>query len=201
MTAGTEGYERFVREFIDCCRAMDFHSVFAEFKDFLPLTPARVLDIGSGAGQNAAALSEMGYDVTAIEPMPEFLKAASTFYERYPIQWVQSSLPDLEGLDVKVGAFDFVLVNAVWHHLDNFERDRGVNRISALVAIGGCCAISLRNGPAGMGTRVFPTSLNATIEQFQKNGFSCIFKVQNKPSVIANKKDVTWSRAVFKKVT
>lgn len=201
MTAGTEGYERFVGEFIDCCRAMDFHSVCADFKEFLPIAPASVLDIGSGAGQNAAALSGMGYDVTAIEPMPEFLNAASKFYGKSSIQWVQSGLPSLEGLDAKVKKFDFVLVNAVWHHLNIVEQKRSANRISKLVADSGCCAISLRNGPAGMGTRVFPTSLHTTIEQFQENGFCCIFNVQNQPSVIAHKQEVTWARAVFKKIT
>lgn len=201
MTAGAEGYEKFHEEFIDCCRAIDFHSACADFKGFLPAVPARVLDIGSGAGQNAAALAAMGYDVTAIEPVPEFLKAATMFYEKYSIRWVQGSLPDLEGLDAKDSIYDFILINAVWHHLDTVEQDRSVNRIAALVVHGGCCAISLRNGPAGIGTRVFPTSINGTIQKFQNYGFTCLFKVQNRPSIVTSKKDVTWARAVFKKIT
>lgn len=201
MTAGTEGYERFHEEFIDCCRTIDFNSACAEFKEFLPAIPARILDIGSGAGQNAAALSGMGYDVTAIEPVPVFLKDSAAFYQRFSIQWVLDSLPELKVLDAAFGFYDFVLINAVWHHLDNHERNRSISRIAALVANGGYCAVSLRNGPAGIGTRVFPTSLNTTIEKFQNNGFSCVFKVQNKPSILSNKKDVTWARAVFKKIT
>jgi len=201
MTAGTEGYDRFHEAFIDCCRAIDFHSACADFKDFLPAVPARVLDIGSGAGQNAAAISAMGYDVTAIEPVPEFLKESATFYEKLSIRWALDSLPDLKVLDTADSIYDFVLINAVWHHLDNIEQDSSINRITELVANGGYCAISLRNGPAGIGTRVFPTNLDATIEKFQNNGFSCVLKVQNKPSIIANKKDVTWARAVFKKIT
>lgn len=199
MTAGTQGYERFISLFVESSREFDFHVVCSDFKEFLPDTSANVLDVGSGAGQNAAALSMLGHRVTAIEPMSKFLDAAIEYYENLPIRWLLGSLPLLECLDDDEG-FEFVLINGVWHHLDELEREQSVFRISKLMKPGGNCALSLRNGPAGMGTRVFPTSMESTIKLFHANGFRSVFSVKNQPSVVQYKKDVQWSRVVFSKV-
>jgi 2-polyprenyl-3-methyl-5-hydroxy-6-metoxy-1,4-benzoquinol methylase len=199
MTAGTQGYENFIDLFVESSREFDFHMVCSDFKRFLPAATATVLDIGSGAGQNAAELSRLGYRVTAVEPMTEFLDAAKEYYENSSVRWLLGSLPELECLDNDEARFEFVLINGVWHHLDEHEREQSVMRISKLINTGGKCAISLRNGPAGMGTRVFPTSMESTIDLFQSNGFGCVFSAKNMPSVVQYKKDVCWSRVVFSK--
>lgn len=199
MTTGTQGYDRFISLFIESSREFDFHVVCADFLRFLPVVPARVLDIGSGAGQNAAELAKLGYRVVAVEPMPEFLNAAKNMYSDVPVKWSSGSLPELKCFDHEEEKFDFVLINGVWHHLDEIERFESIVRIEKITKSGSVCAISLRNGPAGMGTRVFPTDLDCTIRNFQENGFSCVFAVKSQPSVVQFKKDVEWSRVVFVK--
>ena len=98
MTAGIEGYERHLSLFIESSQALDFHVVCKDFVEFLPSKKSRVLDVGSGAGQNAAALDELGFEVTAIEPMHEFRHSAQGIYEKTPVKWLDGSLPELSCL-------------------------------------------------------------------------------------------------------
>ena len=60
-----------------------------------------------------------------------------------------------------------MLIDAVWHHLTELERENALKKIAPLIKFQGRCAISLRNGPAGMGTRVFATNANDTINLFE----------------------------------
>lgn len=201
MTTGTEGYERFIPLFIKTNQSLDFNIVCKDFINFLPLKNSHVLDLGSGAGQNSAALDKLGFKVTAIEPMLAFLNAAMSEYKNTSIKWFHDSLPDIACLDSHKEKFDFVLIDAVWHHLTETEREKAVSKISTVIKKNGRCAITLRNGPAGIGTRVFPTNGNDTVNLFKGYGFKCIFKLCNQPSVLPNKEKVKWTRLVLEKVT
>ena len=195
---GTQGYERGIGRFVEASRALSFDEVCSDFLDFLPRLPSRVLDVGSGAGQNSAALSHMGHSVVAVEPMSSFRAAACNAYRDLPIIWINDSLPALSALEDSQ-LFDFVLVEAVWHHLDLGERTIALERIGSLLSPGGYFACSLRNGPAGLGTRVFPTDMESTIDQASNVGLECEFKKDDLPSMLPNKENVSWSRLVFRK--
>ena len=201
MTTGTEGYERFIPLFIESSQSLDFNVVCKDFISFLPLKNSNILDLGAGAGQNSAALDKLGFNVTAIEPMTEFLNAAMNTYKSTSIEWHHDRLPNIACLDSQSEKFDFVLIDAVWHHLSTKERNISASKISAVIKRKGRCAISLRNGPAGMGTRVFPTDSNDTIKLFSLYGFKCIFRLCNQASVLPNKDKVKWTRIVLEKVT
>jgi 2-polyprenyl-3-methyl-5-hydroxy-6-metoxy-1,4-benzoquinol methylase len=200
MTPGTEGYHRFVPLFIQSSQNLDFDIVCKDFIAFLPSKNANILDLGAGAGQNSAALDKRGFNVTAIEPMTEFLKAAMNEYAGTSIKWLHGSLPGLACLEPQKETFDFVLIDAVWHHLSEIERNLATAKISSLINKNGRCAISLRNGPSGMGTRVFPTNSNDTINLFESYGFKCIFSLNNQPSVLPHKDKVKWQRIVLEKI-
>ena len=199
MIAGIQGYDRFIKLFIVSSRALNFHEVCKVFVDFLPEKSTNILDVGSGAGQNSAAMAKLGYKVTAVEPMPQFLRAALHSYKEFNINWLSGSLPELSCLAAEYPKFDFILIDAVWHHLNEMERESAAIRLSQIINSGGKCAISLRNGPAGMGTRVFPTNVDTTITQFQAVGFKCIFQLSNQPSFYKHKEHVKWSRIVLQK--
>jgi 2-polyprenyl-3-methyl-5-hydroxy-6-metoxy-1,4-benzoquinol methylase len=201
MTSGTEGYERFIPLFIASSKALDFNVVCKDFVRFLPLKNSNILDLGSGAGQNSAALDKLGFNVTAIEPMAAFLNAAINEYRSTSIEWLHDSLPYIACLDSHEEKFDFVLIDAVWHHLSEAERIIATSKISTVIKSNGRCAISLRNGPPGMGTRVFPTDSKDTINLFKAHGFKCIFKLCNQASILPNKEKVKWTRIVLEKVT
>lgn len=203
MTAvpGTEGYERSIQRFIESSQALDFAEVCQDFLDHLPLPPGRVLDAGAGAGQNAAAIAKMGHSVVAIEPMPDFLAAARATYADLPVTWLDDSLPRLQRLGSVPAQFDFILVDGVWHHLDESERSLAIAHFAFLLKPGGKCALSLRHGPAGLGTCVYPTDANRTLEEARTCGLECALLRENQPSLFSHKKDVTWSRLVLLKPT
>lgn len=196
---GTQGYAASVRAFVDAARALDFRQVCKALLNYLPETPARILDAGAGVGQNSAALAEMGYFVTAVEPMPQFLSAAQNSYSHRRITWLQDSLPLLRKLGTEKERFEFILVEGVWHHLNEEERACTLKRLAHLLTPDGRCALSLRNGPPGMGTRAFPTRAHHTIQQAQGSGLQCVFRVENLPSILPNKDDVSWARIVLQK--
>ncbi|MEM7207491.1 MAG: methyltransferase domain-containing protein [Pseudomonadota bacterium] len=196
--AGTLGYEDSADRFLALSRSLDFFTVCHSFVPYLPQVGAHVLDVGAGAGQNAAALARVGYTVTAIEPLQTFLTSAKEHYSDLNIQWRQDFLPVLNCLDNNT-KFEFVLVEGMWHHLNERERELSATRLAEIVKPSGVCAISLRHGPAGLGTCVHPIDREKTIVDFQAAGFNCIHKSVNQSSYLPNKENVRWDRIVLEK--
>lgn len=196
---GTTGYERVTSAFIEASQALDFKHVNSNFLQFLPSHPSRVLDAGAGAGQNAAALARLGHSVVAVEPLSAFLNAARAAYADLDISWIDDSLPLLRTLSEARGQFDFVLVQAVWHHLDEEERVQAMARLSALLDDGGVCALTLRHGPAGAGKHVFATDGPKTARLANEHGLEVVLHLPGQPSLMKNKPGVTWTHMAFKK--
>ncbi|MDB4443189.1 hypothetical protein N9157_01620 [Saprospiraceae bacterium] len=71
--------------------------------------------------------------------------------------------------------------------------------ISQLLKPRGIFVFSLRNGPAGIGTHVFPTNFQKTIKDAKEYGFEVLLELDNQPSLMKNKERVKWSRIVLKK--
>ena len=197
---GTEGYGRRVDDFISVSQGLSFEVVCADFLAFLPDPPGQVLDVGSGAGQNAAALAAMGHRVVAAEPLHAFREAARAAYHRHDVVWLDDSLPELAGLSSEDLPFDFILAEGVLHHLTGMERERSLRRFSELLRVGGKCALSLRHGPPGLGTRVYAIDTERTVEDAERTGFACRFLKTDQPSLLPGKSSVTWSRLVLEKV-
>ncbi|MEM9026181.1 MAG: class I SAM-dependent methyltransferase [Verrucomicrobiota bacterium] len=195
---GIKGYSEAFERFCETTLSLPFTAVCKDFLLWLPRSPAKVLDVGSGIGQNAAALAEMGYNVTAIEPLGDFLEAARMRFAKNGVSWIQDSMPLLESI-IEEHCFDFILVEGVWHHLNVNERLESLKRFRILLKEGGHCAISLRSGPAGAGKHLFPTDLGETIDQGAKNGFDCVFAKSGQPSILPNKTEVTWARVILHK--
>ena len=99
-----------------------------------------------------------------------------------------------------LGQFDFVLASGVWHHLSQEEQIYALFTISELLKPKGYFAITLRNGPAGAGTHVFPTHVERTIKTAELCNLTVQFRVENQPSLLPNKEAVTWGKLVFQKI-
>ena len=191
---GTEGYAARFEGFLAASEALDFETVNADFLPYLPKAPARVLDLGAGVGQNAAALAELGHAVTAVEPLAVFLEAARDRHGTAHIRWLEDSLPELRLVS---GEFDFVLVDGVWQHLSEGERRTALPRIRELLAPGGRLALSLRHGPAGAGTRIYPIDDRKLMQAAADVGLEQHLYLSKQPSLMPNKTDVSWSRVLF----
>lgn len=197
--AGTRGYETAISIFTEASLALDFDEINADFLDYLPQNTGKVLDAGAGVGQNSAALARRGYAVTAVEPLPAFLDIARQTHPEPGIRWLNDSLPHLNRLETEEDSFDFILLDGVWHHLSIQEREVCIKRFAQLLQKGGICAMSLRNGPAGVGKHVFPTDTKALAHVARSSGFDVIVARDNQPSKMAHKPGVVWSRVALKK--
>jgi SAM-dependent methyltransferase len=72
----------------------------------LPATPARVLEVGAGSGELAAALTQAGYELVAIDPASE-----SAGVQAIP----------LHELDEPIASFDAAVAVVSLHHVDPLE--------------------------------------------------------------------------------
>lgn len=196
---GTTGYSQVVSRFRELGESIDFRELHACILHLLPETGARVLDIGSGTGRDAAALAAMGHSVVAVEPMDQFLAAARERHSSPKIRWVSDSLPALRELSAERGAFDFVLCHAVWQHLGSGERAEAMARVSALLTPRGVFSLGLRHGPAGAGSHYFPADAADTVALAATAKLALELRLEDQPSALPNKTHVTWTRLAFRK--
>lgn len=200
QVSGAKGYAKRIDQFVETTEAIDFYELHKPFLDFIPAKPSRVLDVGAGAGRDAAVLASVGHNVVAVEPVPDFLSIARERHNSPNIEWVNDALPMLSKLGDKPSQFHFVLASAVWHHIDDSEREVAMMRISALLHPGGIFALSLRHGPAGAGSHIFPTHSGRTAEIARTAGLRTELILPDQPSVIAGKDDVRWTKLVFQRM-
>ena len=92
-------------------------------RDELPTAPARVLEVGAGEGELAAALRDAGYDVLAIDPAGE-----------PPV--VAVALADLDEPD---GSFDAAVAVVSLHHVEPLEES--LEKLARMVRAGGALAV------------------------------------------------------------
>jgi len=94
--------------------------------EHLPPPPARVLDVGGGAGHQSFPLAQAGYDVTILDPSPAMLDKARQRLELLPAearQRVALVRADGENADEAVGGERFagVLCHGVLGYLEDPE--------------------------------------------------------------------------------
>jgi len=99
---------------------------------------ARVLEIGSGPGFDAAVLEHRGFSVRRTD-------ATAAFVEMLRAQGHQADLLDIRTDDVG-GPYDVVFAQAVLLHIDRVELAGVLARLAAAVRPGGLLAISLKEG-------------------------------------------------------
>lgn len=107
---------------------------------------ARILDVGAGTGRDAAALSERGHRVTAVEPSTAMLRLARALHPGNDVRWLSDAMPTLGKVQ---GAFDFVVLSAVWMHVPPADRADAFSRLADLLAPQGHIYMTLRFGPGG----------------------------------------------------
>lgn len=196
---GISGYSEVASRFCELSESIDFREIHGCILHLLPDAGAIVLDVGAGTGRDAAALAAMGHSVVAVEPMAQFLREARAKHPSPKIRWVSGSLPGLNELPAKSDPFDFVLCHAVWQHLSNAERAEAMARVASLLKPKGIFALGLRHGPAGAGTYYFPASAAETVALAAGVNLAVELRLENQPSALPNKADVTWTRLAFRK--
>lgn len=108
-------------------RRIEFLRVWDLLERHLPTAPARVLDVGGGAGVYAHPLAAAGYEVHLIDPVPLHVEQAEAGSRAGSAPLASTAVGDARALDVAAGFADAVLLLGPLYHLT--ERD---DRITAL---------------------------------------------------------------------
>jgi len=192
---GTAGYGANAAALATQYESLRFADVHREVLHLFPPPPARVLDIGAGAGRDAAALAALGHRVVAVEPTAELRAEGLRRHAALPIEWVDDHLPGLHRTRALGERYDLILLTAVWMHLDDAERRAAMAALAGLVADGGQIAMSLRHGPVPAGRRMFEVSAQETCELAEAHGLRRRFLGQREDML--GRADVTWSVLVL----
>lgn len=155
----TDKAEIFFKNYID----LSFNEIFSDVLSFLPPPGVRCLDIGAGSGRDAAALSQYGYDVTAVEPSLGMRSLAENFHKEQPIKWVDDSLPKLNKIRNSNVKFQLILMSAVWMHLAPSARQEALHTVSSLLELHGIFIMTLRLGSAEPERFIYEVSVDEAI--------------------------------------
>jgi SAM-dependent methyltransferase len=119
--------------------------------EHLPPAPARVLDVGGGAGHQSFPLAQAGYEVTLLDPSPAMLGKARQRLERLPAEAQRRvTLLEADGLAayeaVNGERFAAVLCHGVLGYLD--QPEPMVSQLCRCAADGGVVSIMTANANA-----------------------------------------------------
>ena len=162
----------------------------------LPNPESLVLDIGSGTGRDAAALAEMGFDVTAVEPSEPVRRKAQELHRHPNITWIRDSIPEMKRI-LKGGlCYDVILLSAVWMHVAPSHRTRAFRRLVALLNSGGLIYITLRHGPHETLSGFWEVSDDEIFQLAQEHG---LFEVERTTADdLLGREGVTWTRFILR---
>ncbi|WP_193366662.1 class I SAM-dependent methyltransferase [Pelagibius marinus] len=198
VVSGTEGYGEEAPNLVDSYERPVFDIAHADVLHLLPPPPAAVLDIGAGTGRDAAALAARGHRVVAVEPTAGLREPGKALHCASSIEWIDDSLPELARLADRPGAFDVIMMTAVWMHLDADQRRRGMPAVARLLAAGGVLILTLRHGPVPPGRRMFEITGAETIALAAPEGLVPVFQ-QDHDDGFFHRPEISWTRLAFRK--
>ena len=178
-------------------RSEDMH---ADWLHLFPSAPSKILDVGAGTGRDAGWLAGLGHDVTAVEPTAELREPAKKLHPHPNITWIDDILPELKTVRGRNEKYDFILMNAVWMHLTEDERARGMEIVAGLMAPGARWLMTLRHGPVPAGRRMFNVTGEETAALGARCGLTCLLKLATEsinPENIA--RGITWTKVALAK--
>jgi SAM-dependent methyltransferase len=194
--SGTEGYAEAAEALLKT--RLPFEDLHRPILHLIPSTAARILDIGSGPGHDAAAFAAMGHRVVAVEPTEQLRLPAMALHPSPLIEWVDDSLPHLRFVVESGDTFDLVMLNAVWMHLDEWQRQTAMPVVASVLTARGTLIMSLRHGPVPSGRRMFEVTAVETIELARAAGLRLVINVRTDSVQPANRAaGVTWTRLAF----
>ncbi|KDM66086.1 bifunctional 2-polyprenyl-6-hydroxyphenol methylase/3-demethylubiquinol 3-O-methyltransferase UbiG [Acidiphilium sp. JA12-A1] len=194
--SGTEGYANQIDKLFQEYECISFEAVHRPIMYCIPPAPSHLLDIGAGTGRDAAGFAQLGYYVTAIEPVSELRRRAAQLHQSRRIEWLNDCLPELPTVTKRRQMFDVIMLTAVWMHLDQSQRQHAMPLISALIRSGGVVVFSIRHGPPPPGRRMFEVGPDETISLAEQAGMSCIQRIEAQND-LRGVSDISWDRLVF----
>ncbi len=177
---------------------MRFPVVHRSLLRFLPSSGELCLDVGAGSGRDASALARRGCTVVAVEPSDKLRSMAMKAHKESSIVWVDDKLPDLAETRKLGHKYKFILLSAVWMHLQPLERVTAITVLAGLLEKDGYLAITLRLGPAIPERKILPVSVNELLALASEVGLKVVYKSRENQDSF-KRADVQWKKLVFSK--
>ncbi len=150
--------------------ALSFETVHATLLPYLPRVPATAIDIGAGSGRDAIELAARGFDVVAIEPSGELIKAAKSKIEANPVIWLRDNLPVLSSVPDCM-TFDLVICSAVLMHLPPRDQLYAFGRLCELCAPAAVLYITFRSAEEDEQTSVYQVDIAQIVGMAAERSF------------------------------
>jgi SAM-dependent methyltransferase len=187
-----EFYNENIHKCINQYENLTFQQVHGETEDHIK-EDARVLDIGCGTGRDAFYLASTGRKVVAIDPSSEMLDYSLKNNNHENIQYLESKLPKLEGVK---GKFDFVMLSAVWMHLDKDTQKKSLKKIKKHLNKDAKIMILLRTGGFTDG-RISHPFIEEELDNIKKDlGLESTVLGGTKEDLL-NRDDVSWAKLLL----
>lgn len=194
------GYSEDAANLLQRYESFASEQVHAQWRDLIPAEPSRMLDIGAGTGRDAAWFVSLGHSVVAVEPTEALRQGGRRLHPEPEITWLDDRLPALPRVLARRETFDLVMLNAVWMHLTEDERQAGMATITPLMAPGARLFMSQRHGPVPEGRRMFDVSGEETIALATANRLTVRYHARSGSLLAENQtRGVEWTCLVFEK--
>ena len=194
------GYAQEAPRLLQRYEGLASETVHAQWRQWIPSAPSRVLDIGAGTGRDAAWFVSLGHTVLAVEPTDELREGAQQLHPEAEITWLKDQLPDLTQVKARSELFDVIMLNAVWMHLTEDERRTGFETLVSFMAPGAHLFMSQRHGPVPEGRRMYDVSGDETVSFARAHGLRNLYNERSGSHLAENRNlGVEWTCLVFEK--
>lgn len=168
-----------------------FQQVHDHSLTIVPANPSNVIDIGAGSGRDAQALAALGHRVVAVEPWAEMRETAARLNGHPNITWLDDWLPDLVAVKQMNITFEFILVSAVWMHLNRCDRVGAMATLRAIADPSGASAVITLRHPPDKDRGMFSVGAAEVAADANRLGFK-VLKIIDRPDP-GHRPGVTWS--------
>lgn len=190
-------YDDASESFFHTYESLRFSSTHRSFLRFLPESGARCLDVGAGSGRDASALAARGYQVTAVEPSRGLRSLAMIKHRHVNIRWIDDALPNLDKVKALGEVYDFVLLSAVWMHVEPKDRLSSLQTLKQLLTRHGRIALTLRIGDAPPNRPMYPINVDEFIAQAASVGLMTVYQ-SRKTEDSLKRIDVRWIKLILR---
>lgn len=195
MTINIDFYNKNSQKLVAQYNSLSFEQVHPVVLNLLPQSGS-VLDVGCGSGRDATAMAQRGLNVTAVDPSVNMLQAAQSLTNQ--VEWIQDQLPTLNNVLSLNKTFDFILLSAVWMHIELADRKESFKNLVSLLNANGKMIISLRHGIFTDERKELPVSFNELQLLAEEFGLTATL-LDGQSDDVLKRNEVSWQQVLIQK--
>jgi len=115
------------------------------------------------------------------------------------ITWIDDALPALAKVKALGKTFEFILLSAVWMHIEPKERLASLQTLRQLVSPSGTVALTLRIGDAPPKRRMYPINVNEFVAQASAVGLTTVYQSRMSADSL-RREDVRWIKLALQPI-